>query len=84
MAARSEYFYSLGKLYFYGWWDWRFLALIAFSTVVDFLLAIRIKNSSVSKRKLWLAVSILTNLGLLGFFKYYNFLLKIGLKLGMY
>jgi D-alanyl-lipoteichoic acid acyltransferase DltB (MBOAT superfamily) len=70
-------FILLASYIFYGWWDWRFLALIAFSTVVDFLLAIRIKkNSSVSKRKLWLAVSILTNLGLLGFFKYYNFFIE--------
>lgn len=62
---------------FYGWWDWRFLTLIAFSTAVDFLLAISIEKSTIiSKRKLWLTLSILTNLGLLGFFKYYNFFIE--------
>ena len=59
---------------FYGWWDWRFLSLIIFSTVVDFLVGqkLRIEDKQ-SKRKLLLWTSIIVNLGSLGFFKYYNF-----------
>lgn len=59
---------------FYGWWDWRFLALIAFSTIVDFSIGNLIQASDVKKkRKFLLGISLIVNLGLLGFFKYYNF-----------
>jgi len=62
---------------FYGWWDWRFLSLIIFSTVVDFLIGISLsKQETQNKRKMLLWTSILVNLGFLGFFKYYNFFLK--------
>ncbi|WP_418509506.1 MBOAT family O-acyltransferase [Corallibacter sp.] len=59
---------------FYGWWDWRFLTLIFFSTVVDFVVAKQLlKETHSKKRKRLLAVSLVCNLGLLGVFKYYNF-----------
>ena len=60
---------------FYGWWDWRFLFLILFSTVLDFYVGQRIfeQNENRKKAKYWLWVSLFFNLGLLGFFKYYNF-----------
>ncbi|SHK88567.1 D-alanyl-lipoteichoic acid acyltransferase DltB, MBOAT superfamily [Reichenbachiella agariperforans] len=59
---------------FYGWWDWRFLFLIAFSSILDYFIAIGIHNSkSDSNKKLFLFTSLFVNLGLLGFFKYYNF-----------
>ena len=59
---------------FYGWWDWRFLSLILFSSVVDFLVGLSLKKTEVkSKRKLLLWTSIIVNLGFLGFFKYFNF-----------
>ncbi|MBI1184872.1 MBOAT family protein [bacterium] len=61
---------------FYGWWDWKFLSLIAFSTIVDFVVGLNIgKSDSIAKRKVLLWISILVNLGFLGFFKYYNFFL---------
>ena len=61
---------------FYGWWDWRFLSLIFFSTLLDFSLGKLLKvEESLFKRKVLLASSILVNLGFLGFFKYYNFFL---------
>jgi D-alanyl-lipoteichoic acid acyltransferase DltB (MBOAT superfamily) len=61
---------------FYGWWDWRFLSLIFFSTVVDFLIGRRLgKESNHRKRKGLLLLSLIVNLGFLGFFKYYNFFL---------
>ncbi len=59
---------------FYGWWDWRFLSLIAFSSLVDFLVGIQMtKTSKPLSRKLLLALSIGVNLSFLGFFKYFNF-----------
>jgi len=61
---------------FYGWWDWRFLSLIAFSTLVDYSVGLKLKNEeNRRKRKIFLLISIIVNLGFLGFFKYYNFFL---------
>ena len=59
---------------FYGWWDWRFLSLIVFSSCVDYIAGIRIsKAQSAAIKKRYLLLSILVNLGFLGFFKYFNF-----------
>lgn len=60
---------------FYGWWDWRFLFLIIFSTLLDFYVGQKIyKNLGQQKTaKYWLWLSVACNVGLLGFFKYYNF-----------
>jgi len=59
---------------FYGWWDWRFLSLLAISSIIDFYASLRMEatdNDRVRKRWLWLSMS--SNLGILCFFKYYNF-----------
>ena len=62
---------------FYGWWDWRFLSLIIFSTIVDFLVGLMLsKEENETKRKALLWTSILVNIGFLGFFKYYNFFIE--------
>ena len=59
---------------FYGYWDWRFLGLLAASTIVDFAVGRALYAAdSQRRRKLLLAVSVCTNLGILGFFKYYDF-----------
>lgn len=59
---------------FYGWWDWRFLGLIIFSTGLDYLVAQAIAQTTEKrKRQAWLWLSVGTNLGLLGVFKYFNF-----------
>jgi|TARA_B110000114_G_scaffold84390_1_gene89227 alginate O-acetyltransferase complex protein AlgI len=61
---------------FYGWWDWRFLSLILFSTIVDYTVGRKLRiEKNQTKRKILLWTSILVNLGFLGFFKYYNFFL---------
>ena len=61
---------------FYGWWDWRFLSLILFSTTVDYGIGLALgKQENQKKRRVLLWTSILVNLGFLGFFKYYNFFL---------
>lgn len=60
---------------FYGAWDWRFLGLIALSTVVDYICALNIDapEASDKKRKTAVMISVCMNLGLLAFFKYFNF-----------
>ena len=64
----------LSSYIFYGWWDWRFLTLIIFSTIVDYIVGLELqKEEKVLKRKILLWTSITVNLGFLGFFKYYNF-----------
>ena len=71
---RQNLLIAIASYIFYGWWNWRFLTLILFSTVVDYTLSLRMsKHSDPKKRKILLGTSLLVNLGLLGFFKYYNF-----------
>lgn len=62
---------------FYGWWDWRFLSLIVFSTLLDYTIGRRLEVASKeTNKKALLWCSIVVNLGFLGFFKYYNFFLE--------
>ncbi len=64
----------LASYFFYGLWDWRFLFLIIASSLIDYFIGIEIYNSENKfKRKLFLYLSILGNLGVLFLFKYYNF-----------
>lgn len=64
----------LASYIFYAAWDYRFLSLIFFSSAVDFVVGGKIHQCNSEKiRKIWLAASVATNLGILGFFKYYNF-----------
>ena len=66
----------VASYFFYGWWDWRFLSLILFSTLVDYSVGLALKATEDNKKKkALLATSILVNLGFLGVFKYYNFFL---------
>ena len=59
---------------FYGWWDWRFLFLVAFSTVIDFWAALKMEETTDERRR-WrlLMLSVVSNFTILGFFKYFNF-----------
>ena len=60
--------------FFYACWDWRFLFLLIFSTLLDYYTGIKIYKASSRKWKLnWLWISIIINVGFLGVFKYYNF-----------
>ncbi len=64
----------VASYFFYASWDYRFLLLIVISTLVDYLAGLRIAATRDSRsRRAWLAISVVTNLGLLGFFKYFNF-----------
>ncbi|HXN93881.1 MAG TPA: hypothetical protein VN879_05230, partial [Candidatus Acidoferrales bacterium] len=67
-------FLLLASYFFYGWWDWRFLALMIGSTTMDFLIAQKITPSRTdSHRKKWLIFSLVLNFGILGVFKYFDF-----------
>jgi alginate O-acetyltransferase complex protein AlgI len=64
----------VASYWFYAAWDWRFLALLIASTVVDYLVARYLSTSTdqvVRRRVLWISIGF--NLGVLGFFKYYGF-----------
>lgn len=62
---------------FYGWWSWKFLGLIALSTVLDYVAAIGIADATdPRRRRRWLMLSCTMNLGLLGLFKYFDFFLE--------
>lgn len=60
--------------YFYSYWNPRYLLLLAAPSVIDYLLAIRIEDTTDARaRKRWVVISLATNLGLLAYFKYTNF-----------
>jgi D-alanyl-lipoteichoic acid acyltransferase DltB (MBOAT superfamily) len=63
----------LASYVFYMWWDPRFIVLIMTSTIVDYYLGIFLETATGRRRKLLLIISLVVNLGILGFFKYYDF-----------
>ena len=64
----------LASYVFYGWWDWRFLGLLLFTTFFDYWCALRLeRETDAGKKKSFLAMSMAMNLTVLGFFKYFNF-----------
>lgn len=68
-------FIILASYVFYAWWDWRFLILIISSTLVDYSVGQQIYKyrDQPKKSKYWLMLTVAFNIGMLGFFKYYNF-----------
>ncbi len=71
-----NFFLLVCSYFFYGMWDWRFLGLIVFSSMVDYIIGAmvgKVSEERKSKRKLLLAVSVIVNLGFLAYFKYANF-----------
>lgn len=64
----------VASYYFYSCWDWRFLFLLVFSTLLDYYSGLQIEKSGSERlRKFWFWLSIGINLGFLGVFKYFNF-----------
>jgi len=64
----------VSSYFFYACWDWRFMFLLIFSTLLDYFTGIKIHEATIQKKKMfWLWLSIIVNLGFLGAFKYYNF-----------
>ncbi|HKV64641.1 MAG TPA: MBOAT family protein [Candidatus Acidoferrum sp.] len=71
---QQNYFLLAASYVFYGWWDWRFLILMAGSTLVDYIVARKIAATSNERtRRLLLIFSIALNFSFLGVFKYFNF-----------
>lgn len=65
---------TLSGYIFYGYWDWRFCSLLFFCSAVSFVAGLLIDRSpSLLQKRAWVAAAVATELGLLGFFKYYNF-----------
>ena len=62
----------LASYFFYACWDWRFMFLLMFSTLLDFFTGLKMEQNP-EKKKFWFWLSVIINLGLLGVFKYYNF-----------
>ena len=70
-------FVVLASYVFYGWWDWRFLLLIAFTSFVSWGSGLLIAKSSTPKAaKAWTAANIVLNLAILAVFKYYDFFVR--------
>ncbi|MDP3938287.1 MAG: MBOAT family O-acyltransferase, partial [Deltaproteobacteria bacterium] len=87
--VRQNWLLLLGSYVFYGAWDWRFVGLLMLTTTVDWFVALRIDANSVQAgKKRWLFVTIITDLSILGFFKYYNFfaesLIDLGARAGLH
>ncbi len=69
-------FLLLASYGFYAAWDWRFVSLLAVSSLIDFEVGRRIHRSDDPRiRDRWLATAVVANLAILGFFKYWNFFL---------
>ncbi len=74
---RQNIFLLAASYFFYGYWDWRFTFLLFGNTIVNFWVGDRIYASNGKKqKKLFLSISIAVNLGILGFFKYFNFFIN--------
>jgi len=67
-------FILLASVVFYGWWEWRFVVLLAFSALLNWLFAVAIARAGTAASRKWLLVAaVAADLGVLGWFKYYGF-----------
>ncbi len=67
----------VASYFFYACWDWRFLFLLMFSTLLDYFTGLMMCQSETqTRRRIWFWLSVVVNLGLLGVFKYYNFFVE--------
>src|SRR5262245_7587136 len=72
-------FIILASYVFYSWWDWRFVFLLAGCTLWNQVLAVRIWRARAhAQRKALLVIALAGNLGVLGYFKYYDFFVNSG------
>jgi len=80
--AKQNALLLVASLVFYGWWDWRFVGLLAFTATLDFCVALGLDRRAQgtddhllprSRRKALLLASVVANLGVLAFFKYFHF-----------
>jgi len=66
---------AVASCFFYACWDYRYLGLLLFISVVDYVCAAKMDAAAPTARRRWLTASLVSNLGLLGYFKYTNFFL---------
>ena len=74
----------MASYFFYGWWSWKFMLLLAFSTLLDYMYGFGVASGNPRRAKTFLWLSIINNLGILGVFKYYDFFalqVKSGLEM---
>src|ERR1700742_2701905 len=73
-TRRKKHVLALASCLFYASWDYRYLGLLLLVSVIDYFCAARIQRSEdPRRRKQWLVASIVSNLAILGYFKYTNF-----------
>ena len=64
----------VASYFFYACWDWRFMFLLMFSTLLDYFTGLKMQSAENQKwKRFWFWLSVIINLGFLGVFKYYNF-----------
>jgi len=64
----------ISSYFFYACWDWRFMFLLVFSTLLDYYTGLKMEHSqNNTHKKRWFWLSVIINLGFLGVFKYFNF-----------
>jgi D-alanyl-lipoteichoic acid acyltransferase DltB (MBOAT superfamily) len=67
-------FLLVASYFFYAWWDWRYLSLVIFCTITNYVSGLlMMKTEAQKKRKIILIFCCLISFGMLGIFKYYNF-----------
>ncbi len=67
----------LASYFFYGWWDWRFLILLAALSLLNYIIGRKLENIEFQKkRKIWLLAGLTINISILGVFKYFNFFIS--------
>ena len=72
--GRRKVFLVLASWVFYGWWDWRFVGLLIGSAIFNWFIARQVSRTPARSSRLWLiALDVVVNLSILGFFKYYGF-----------
>ncbi len=72
--AAWKWFVLASSWFFYGFWDWRFVGLLALSTILNHALAVAMGPAGTPRpRRFWMACAVVFNLGMLGYFKYYQF-----------
>jgi D-alanyl-lipoteichoic acid acyltransferase DltB (MBOAT superfamily) len=63
----------IASYFFYGWWSWEFMGLLALSTLLDYIYGFSVASTNRKKARIFLWLSIINNLGILAIFKYFNF-----------
>lgn len=66
----------IASYFFYGWWSWKFMGLLALSTFLDYVYGFSVASINRKKARLFLWLSVINNLGILALFKYYNFFVQ--------